>query len=401
VREIDHPQTVGDGPVRPTVSQESQQAARAEGEPLEPAVRAEAEERLGHDFGRVRVHANKRARTSARALGAAAYTRGSDVVFASGRYEPSRPEGLRLLFHELAHVVQQEGSGTRRATAGAAEHEAIAVSDEAVRGRHARPAVRSDAGLQLQPEAEKPAAAPTWEQRVTDARAEADEPKRLAAMAQLAQQAVGKVATVHSVPIGTTLDPSQLKAAPEVNFDLNLNKKQSWPSTKDAPTKLLKTNAGYSFSKGADTYIVLGPNALDPRSELFTQMFVAHELFHVQHHLAPGKRPKRAQTKAEEAGEEVEAWTSSFTTYFEQLVPFRQQWAPLLSYYQGAESGSQQAAIKSIVAFYKAADPKVQAAVHRWLKRRQADPGHTSLKMVKDLAAALPPPPKAASTPTP
>ena len=128
-------------------------------------------------------------------------------------------------------------------------------------------------------------------------------------------------------------------------------------------------------------------------------MFVAHELFHVAQHLAPGKRPKRAQTKEEEAGEELEAWTNDFTTYFERLFQFRQQWAPLLAYYEDADATHRKASIASIVAFYKAADPKIQAAVHRWLKRRQAEPAQASLKMVQDLAAALPPPP--AKTPAP
>jgi len=393
------PESAGSGPTRSAAGSEVAEVVGSEGQPLDTSVRAEAEERLGHDFGRVRVHADERAGTSARALGAAAYTVGSDVVFGPGRYEPSQPEGRRLLFHELAHVVQQEGAGTRRGTASAAEREAAALSEEAVHGGHVRPAVRSAAGLQLQPEAEKPTPAPTWEQRVNAAKAETDQTKKLAALAQLAQQAVGKAATVHAVPLGKTLDPSQLKAAPEVNFDLNLNQKQSWPATQNAPTRLLAKNAGYAFSKGADTFIVLGPSALDPKSPLFTEMFVAHELFHVTQHLAPGKRPKRAQTKEEEAGEELEAWTNDFTTYFERLYQFRQQWAPLLAYYEDADATHRKASIASIVAFYKAADPKIQAAVHRWLKRRQAEPAQASLKMVQDLAAALPPPP--AKTPAP
>src|SRR5262249_39620293 len=40
-------------------------------------------------------------------INARAYTLGSDVVFASGRYEPATREGRRLLAHELTHVVQQ------------------------------------------------------------------------------------------------------------------------------------------------------------------------------------------------------------------------------------------------------------------------------------------------------
>ena len=87
---------------------------RSSGQPLEPAARAEMEARFGHDFGRVRVHADARASASARAVDAVAYTVGRDVVFADGRYQPGTGAGQALLAHELAHVVQQEGvTGSR------------------------------------------------------------------------------------------------------------------------------------------------------------------------------------------------------------------------------------------------------------------------------------------------
>jgi hypothetical protein len=37
-----------------------------------------------------------------------------DVVFGAGRYAPGRPEGNRLLAHELTHVIQQETSQAPR-----------------------------------------------------------------------------------------------------------------------------------------------------------------------------------------------------------------------------------------------------------------------------------------------
>ena len=91
-----------------------------------------ATRRGGYDFGRVRVHTDAKADESARAVNALAYTVGSDVVFAAGRYAPGTPEGRRLLAHELAHVAQQE-SGARRATvrrqAGTAEKEKKAKAE--------------------------------------------------------------------------------------------------------------------------------------------------------------------------------------------------------------------------------------------------------------------------------
>jgi hypothetical protein len=87
---------------------------RSPGQPLEPRVRAEMEPRFGHDFSRVRVHADERAAESARSVAALAYTVGRDVVFDTGRYAPHTLEGRRLLAHELTHVVQQREVATPR-----------------------------------------------------------------------------------------------------------------------------------------------------------------------------------------------------------------------------------------------------------------------------------------------
>jgi hypothetical protein len=57
--------------------------------------------RFGHDFGRVRVHADTQAAQSADAVGAHAYTVGSHIVFGA------RGPTTDLLLHELTHVVQQ------------------------------------------------------------------------------------------------------------------------------------------------------------------------------------------------------------------------------------------------------------------------------------------------------
>jgi len=80
------------------------------GQPLDGETRAFMEPRFGHDFSKVRVHADSRAAESARALNATAYTVGSHVAFAQGRYEPHSTEGARLLAHELAHVLHQQRS---------------------------------------------------------------------------------------------------------------------------------------------------------------------------------------------------------------------------------------------------------------------------------------------------
>jgi outer membrane protein OmpA-like peptidoglycan-associated protein len=82
---------------------------RSPGQPLDPEIRSEMELRLGHDFSRVRVHMDERAVKSARAVNAAAYTVGHNIVFNQSQYSPATAPGRRLLAHELAHVIQQAG----------------------------------------------------------------------------------------------------------------------------------------------------------------------------------------------------------------------------------------------------------------------------------------------------
>lgn len=89
------------------------------GRPLDPSARRFFEPRFGRDFGDVRIHTDARAEASAQAVSARAYTVGRDVAFAGGQYAPDTAAGQRLLAHELAHVVQQNGATLRRAPAPA------------------------------------------------------------------------------------------------------------------------------------------------------------------------------------------------------------------------------------------------------------------------------------------
>lgn len=61
----------------------------------------------GFDFSQVRIHTDACAAESARAVNAAAYTVGRDIVFGEGQYQPNTRQGQRLLAHELTHVAQQ------------------------------------------------------------------------------------------------------------------------------------------------------------------------------------------------------------------------------------------------------------------------------------------------------
>ena len=82
--------------------------AAESGEPIDPTVRADAEARFGEDFSHVRVHSDARAREATSSVGARALTSGSHVILGEGAAEGGADDGV--LFHELAHVVQQTGS---------------------------------------------------------------------------------------------------------------------------------------------------------------------------------------------------------------------------------------------------------------------------------------------------
>lgn len=80
---------------------------RSPGQPLGAELLGPMESRFGSDFSQVRVHTDAHAAESARAVNAAAYTVGRDVVFGANQFAPSTADGQKRLAHELAHVVQQ------------------------------------------------------------------------------------------------------------------------------------------------------------------------------------------------------------------------------------------------------------------------------------------------------
>jgi hypothetical protein len=95
------------------------------GSPLDEDTRTDMEGRLGHDFSNVRVHTGGQADESARSVSAQAFTVGSDIVFASGRYDPGSDAGKHMLAHELTHVVQQRSGPVDGTDAG----DGVRVSD--------------------------------------------------------------------------------------------------------------------------------------------------------------------------------------------------------------------------------------------------------------------------------
>ncbi|XXY47653.1 DUF4157 domain-containing protein [Sorangium sp. So ce269] len=114
--------------------------ASTAGRAMPAAVQQRMENAFAADFSDARVHPGS---ARATALGALAYTQGSDIHVAPGHWAPETRRGQELLGHELAHVVQQR-QGRVRATAQlkgvalnddpALEREADAMGARAARG---------------------------------------------------------------------------------------------------------------------------------------------------------------------------------------------------------------------------------------------------------------------------
>jgi hypothetical protein len=77
------------------------------GKPIEEPVQRRLESGLGADLSGVHVHTDANADRLSRAVEAVAFTSGSDIFFRSGAYQPRSNDGMHLLAHEAAHVVQQ------------------------------------------------------------------------------------------------------------------------------------------------------------------------------------------------------------------------------------------------------------------------------------------------------
>ncbi|MEU4463713.1 DUF4157 domain-containing protein [Streptomyces sp. NPDC024017] len=135
------------------------------GQPLDPGVRRELEERLGHDLSRVRLHTGRDAGELADLLGADAVAVGQDIFFGEGAYRPGTDEGRRLLAHELLHTVQNpHGLGALRAgrelgavslPQQAIEREAESAAEDLVRDTGSGAAVPA-------PDVEEGQATPGW-----------------------------------------------------------------------------------------------------------------------------------------------------------------------------------------------------------------------------------------------
>jgi len=296
---------------------------RSPGQPLDAATRAFMEPRFGHDFGAVRVHVDAPAAASARAVNALAYTVGSDIAFAEGRYAPHTRPGAQLLAHELAHVTQASAGGER---------------------------VIRRATTFFGPTAGAPA---DWDKKVNAATSSTDRVALVKTATGLTVNDATSASSGDASPTAAHLT-EYTNANQTINYDDGLNAKKS-PVDK----RSLAQNAGYTLQSSGKYYIILGRKALDPTRYYETVEVLSHEFDHVRQGLAG------STLKGNES--EVDAWTSSFVRDFHRtylladngstcFVQSVATWTPLLDYYSRSSVSQTQrdAAAKRIEDYYKA-----------------------------------------------
>jgi hypothetical protein len=412
---LDLQQTVGNQAVQRMIADSnaggagpsSTRASHAGGETLPQDTRELMEDRFGADFSDVRVHADEEGARSAVQRDAQAYTTNRDIYFAPGKYAPQTTEGAHLLAHELAHVVQQtkdaEG-GNVRGFASDPEAEAGRAADRVTTGSPL------DFALSAAP-AGAPARAPAnWSKDVTDAKTAKDADK-MAALVETAIASMKKKVVVAKTSPGGSVDPKDYQPLPDLNFDINLNTKKSKPLSSGtaaaAATRSLAANYGHFFTDGGKTYVVIGPNALNEDSPIYTRMHVEHELYHTKHHVAAAKSTTSAPTTKPATApatstdfddKELETYTQDFINYFHQLHSFGTKWGPLIEYYEKASAVVQKSALTLLQAYYKsppsppiaATDaPKIKKAFETWARRRLNDSATSTKKLIQDLSSSL------------
>jgi len=375
------------------------------GAPLESGVRGRMESAFGHDFSRVRIHADGNAANVSSSLGARAFTLGGDIGFAAGEYRPDTLVGDTLIAHELAHVVQQSSGGSASgAVEEDADHSAVSAMLSAWTGakqvaRGAMPRLRSGLGLQrCTSTPARPTTPPTAARSTTAAapvrmasttidhaqfstasaaaRALTDTTAKAAAMTTLVQQALAEL-NLTVVTAGTS-STSEVVAAdyqptPTINFDVHLNDKVYVGRTESGETRRsLADNAGFSFNRGRrpPNYSILGPKVLENGRVFDVRFFAEHEL-----DVAQGMTDA---PRADDADAEVRVWTNDFRRYFYQSLDYatdRPSFTNLAVYYEAANPPARTAAVQALVDLYQNPPAGVDAdrlrsGFRNWMRMR-------------------------------
>jgi hypothetical protein len=107
------------------------QRRKSSGSELGGDARTNLENHFGADLSSVRIHTDGESAALNRELNAQAFTVGSDVFMAEGKFNPTSSEGQGLLAHELTHVGQQTGFGAQGVQREGQEEEEEVQREEA------------------------------------------------------------------------------------------------------------------------------------------------------------------------------------------------------------------------------------------------------------------------------
>lgn len=105
-------------PIAPDTQNGISRLRQGGGAVLPSSTRAFLEPRFGNDFSNVRIHTSPQAARLSQNINARAFTIGRDVFFNQGQFQPGTTSGMRLLAHELTHVVQQSPKTIRSSKSG-------------------------------------------------------------------------------------------------------------------------------------------------------------------------------------------------------------------------------------------------------------------------------------------
>lgn len=86
----------------------------ASGHALSAEMKASLEPYFDRDFSLVKIHADAGAAKAAEMIHAKAFTINHQIWFGQSQYNPTSQEGMKLIAHELSHVILQQETGLRK-----------------------------------------------------------------------------------------------------------------------------------------------------------------------------------------------------------------------------------------------------------------------------------------------
>ncbi|TAL46291.1 MAG: DUF4157 domain-containing protein, partial [Chitinophagaceae bacterium] len=90
------------------------QNSKGNGSSFDRGIQYFMESRFGADFSSIKIHTGSESIQMNRELNAKAFTKGNDIYFNEGQYQPHSSNGKQLLAHELTHTIQQGNETVKR-----------------------------------------------------------------------------------------------------------------------------------------------------------------------------------------------------------------------------------------------------------------------------------------------